>query len=286
MNKRDSLLGTVITRKIGSSGQTGTCPPPEEIAALADGSIGGAERDRLLRHLAECGKCRRVFVTVRELVDDETAGGTGRRLSPPLLAAAAAIVVVLTLALTIRESTTDRIRVAQREEGRPAGHRSAPEAAKPPGSDRKSPFPSPAPEATVPPPTDGPAAQAPLVLLSAREAAMPGSRSFGFATNPQQDGPGITVENLEMEEGKPFPLSVGFIPKEGSPVNIATLKLECLKISPIDLTARVRPYAGGDGVSIDRVSLPAGSYRFRVSIGDVNGRFSEKEFSVNVSGTF
>lgn len=288
MNRRDSLMGTAITREMGSAGQAAPCPATEEIAALVDGTITGTERDRLLGHLAECGKCRRIFLAARELTHGEPAAEERRRHAvPPLLAIAATILIVLTLTLTMRGRDTNGVRVAQREPGHaaagPADERpAATGAAKRPEPSRTAPTPSHAPAAPA-----LPAAPAePLVLLSAREAALPGSRSFGFATAPQQDGPVIAVENLDIQEGTPFPLTVSFTPREGTPVNIDTLKLECLKITPIDLTPRILPHASREGVRIDSVSLPSGSYRFRVSIGDVNGRFSEKEFTVNVSGTF
>ena len=116
---------------------------------------------------------------------------------------------------------------------------------------------------------------------------MPEAKSFGFVTNLRNDGPTISVKDVEIGSGQQsFPLVIGFAAKEGGAVDVATLKLECLKSTPIDLTLRMKPYASRDGVKIDNVSLPPGSYKFRVAIGDANGRFSEKEFTVKVSMTF
>lgn len=294
MKTRDSLLGTAITKEIRSSGQTGHCPPPEDIAALVDGSMDGDARDKLLGHLAECERCRQIFVRARELIhDDQSAGERRRYVVPSLLATAALLVIALTLTLSARQPTTaKKVQVAKQEQtARPAGvpaeaHQPGVEAKEPPRRHQAGGMASPSPKKRTRSKGMNGAPESPLILLSAEEAAMPGYRSFGFASNPQQDGPAITAQSMEIEEGKPFPLHVGFSPKEGSPVNLSTLKLECLKSTPIDLTARVLPYAHRDGVKVDRVSLPSGSYRFRVSVGDINGRFSEKEFTVNVGGTF
>jgi len=82
-----------------------SCPDPEQLAALADGGLNGAERQQVVEHLAECGECYEVFVeTVRFLEEEpdvaETGGETdGKVLSGPwfgslrALAVAAALVV-------------------------------------------------------------------------------------------------------------------------------------------------------------------------------------------------
>jgi len=124
----------------------------------------------------------------------------------------------------------------------------------------------------------------PLQLLTTEEAALPEAKNFGFAAALRSDGPSITARDLEVPPGEgTFPLQVGFAAKDGTPVDIDTLKLECLKSSSIDLTPRIRPYADQDGVKVESISLPPGSYRFRVAISDFKGRFSEKEFTVKVS---
>ncbi len=126
-----------------------------------------------------------------------------------------------------------------------------------------------------------------LELLTREEAALPEARSFGFSTSLRSDGPAIRVKDVEVGEGQPsFPLEVGFATRAGGAVDLATLKMECLKSTTIDLTPRIKPYATTEGVRIANVSLPPGLYRFRVAIGDVNGRMSEKDFTVKVSVKF
>ena len=123
-----------------------------------------------------------------------------------------------------------------------------------------------------------------LQLLSMAEASLPEAKNFGFAAALRNDGPNISAKDLEVSPGEAnFPLVLGFTAKEGAAVDLDTLKLECLKSTPIDLTARVRPYADKNGVRVDSISLPPGSYRFRVAISDFKGKFSEKEFTVKVS---
>jgi hypothetical protein len=123
-------------------------------------------------------------------------------------------------------------------------------------------------------------------LLTAEEASRPASKSFGFAAQSADNGPSIEAPELEVEEFRPFVLAVKFSPRNGVAPDPATLKVECLKTPAIDLTLRVRPYATADGIRIDQVILPEGLHRFRVSVSDVHGRLSEKEFVVLVSGAF
>jgi hypothetical protein len=123
-----------------------------------------------------------------------------------------------------------------------------------------------------------------LQLLTMEEAALPEARNFGFAAALRNDGPSITARDLEVTAGdRTFPLQVAFAPRDGAQVDVNTLKLECLKSTNIDLTPRIKPYADKNGVKVDSISLPPGSYRFRVAISDFRGRFSEKEFTVRVT---
>jgi hypothetical protein len=79
---------------------------------------------------------------------------------------------------------------------------------------------------------------------------------------------------------------VRLIPRDGAAFDPATLRVECLKSPAIDLSYRVRPYVTQEGLNIDRVALPAGLHHFRVSVNDVRGRLSEKDFTIVVSGKF
>ena len=131
------------------------------------------------------------------------------------------------------------------------------------------------------------AAQEPLLqLLTAEEAARPEEKNYGFASTLPDNGPVIGVPKLEVIEGKPFALVVRLTPRDGAAPDPATLRVECLKSPAIDLTPRIRPYVSQEGVNIDSVTLPAGLHHFRVSVSDVQGRLSEKDFTVVVSGKF
>lgn len=123
-------------------------------------------------------------------------------------------------------------------------------------------------------------------LLSVEEAARPTERSFGFAAQASDNGPVIDAGDLEVQESRPFTLMVGFSARDGAAPDLTTLRVECLKSPVIDLTPRLKPYVTPGGVTVERTTLPPGLHKFRVSINDVRGRLSEKDFTILVSGAF
>ena len=120
MKSDDSALGAVIARGLASGNPAGECPALESVAELVDGSLTGAERDRLLGHLAICDNCRELFLASAELAKDrpavdQQASGTRRNyIFPSALAAAAVLIIALTLQL--RPLGSDKGMVAEKAE--------------------------------------------------------------------------------------------------------------------------------------------------------------------------
>ncbi|GFO55626.1 hypothetical protein GMSM_26330 [Geomonas sp. Red276] len=100
MNRDNSSLAKVIGKGLAEAGSAGPCPALEEIAALVDGAVTGAERDLLLGHFASCDSCRETFVRSCEFAGAGHAGaGRNRYLLPSAFAAAAVMVLALSVAL-------------------------------------------------------------------------------------------------------------------------------------------------------------------------------------------
>jgi hypothetical protein len=123
-------------------------------------------------------------------------------------------------------------------------------------------------------------------LLTTEEAARPSNRTFGFAAEKADTGPTVDVQNIEVQEAKPFALVVAVKPRDGAAPDLTTLRVECLKTPAIDLTPRLQPYITSEGVKVNQTTLPPGLHSFRVSINDVRGRLTEKDFTILVSGAF
>lgn len=130
------------------------------------------------------------------------------------------------------------------------------------------------------------ASAAPVMLLSDREASLEDEPVSGMApkASPVATGPGIKViqPDTSKETKPPLKLDVRFMPQEGRKVDLAGLKVECLKIITIDLTDRVRPYTKANGINMNEVAIPSGKHKIRVTIGDDQGGVTQETFVVKV----
>lgn len=280
---RDAVIGRALAGRL-SAGE-GSCPSAGELALLIDGVLEETERDRLLGHLACCGRCREMFVTVRELESEEVTGISRRSRFIVSSLAATAVLALLAIRLAPEWGQPARPEMARKETA------ASPRVARAPVAHP--------PVATLQPPEAGSDSRVetgvvaqqlnePLELLTAEEAAGPTAKVYGFAARERSDGPAIVIDTPQQdgEDTAVTKLRIKFIPRQGNRVDLATLKVECLKETPIDLTPRIKPYLTDSGISVKRVRAPEGVYRIRVTVADYLGRLSEKEFALNVSGSF
>ena len=126
-----------------------------------------------------------------------------------------------------------------------------------------------------------------VVLLSKEEAASLAARPPAGRVDVAaglNDGPAIEmVAPMAGEEVQsPFRLYIRFTARNGKDVELGHLKVELVKALSFDITHRVMPYVSKDGIRIERVALPQGEFRFKVSLGDVAGGVSTSSFVVRV----
>ena len=282
LHDRDAEIGRALARRL--SGSTGACPPPEDIALLVDGQLDEADRDILLGHLASCDKCRDIFLTARSLTREKTASSfrRGWYVISSLATAAVVAFCIIKIVPVVHQSlvadTTDSKIIASSHVG------------KEPVTQPRADF-STSPKDTKPPAVKSMVASRrvkPLELLTAKEAALPMAKTYGFAARERSDGPVIVIESPSQDGDKlaGASLRIKFVPRLGEKVDLKTLRLECLKEHPVDLTQRIKPYVTPQGISVDKVRIPDGIHRFRVSIADYQGKLSEKEFVMSVTGAF
>ncbi|WP_152609846.1 hypothetical protein [Geobacter sp. OR-1] len=124
----------------------------------------------------------------------------------------------------------------------------------------------------------------PVDLLTPEEGAMAEAKSFGYTADLPKSGPAIKVlaPDTGKEQQSPFRLSVKFVPKPGSSVDPASLKVEALKFVTLDLTNRVKPYVTPEGINMEQAKIPSGNHKLRVTIGDGKGGITQEIFSVRV----
>lgn len=113
----------------------------------------------------------------------------------------------------------------------------------------------------------------PLDLITRDEAALPDSPEEHFEAAMEEEGP--VVEVVTPRNGNTYspPLSVmvKFAPREDKEIDLSTLKVEYLKLFPINITDRIKPYVTKDGIKAENVNIPSGTHKIRLSVADVNG---------------
>ena len=130
-------------------------------------------------------------------------------------------------------------------------------------------------------------------LVTPEEAALPPApadqittRGLGpFEVGREVPDTGPLIEVVKPAGGKmqspPVEVSVKFAPR-GAPVDVSSLKVQVVKLIPIDITDRVRPYATSEGIEIPDAKLPSGEHKVRLSLSDNAGGVSRKEMTVTI----
>jgi hypothetical protein len=125
----------------------------------------------------------------------------------------------------------------------------------------------------------------PVELLTATEAAepnMPAAKDTGSPDGPVRHSEGkpvsgapqIIVDTPTQGVGvsAPFPVTIRFVPSAGAKINLDSLKVDVLKLVPISLLSRVRPYLSATGINVPEAKIPAGTYSVRIAVADDQGR--------------
>lgn len=125
------------------------------------------------------------------------------------------------------------------------------------------------------------AAQAePLQLVTADEAKLPALAATP-GTRAITRGPGVKLVTPESVSGT-FRLKVEFAPRGGSKIDPASVKVEYLRGSGVDLTARLKANIKPEGIEVASAQVPEGEHAFRVSVRDSEGREGKTEFKLTV----
>jgi hypothetical protein len=131
-----------------------------------------------------------------------------------------------------------------------------------------------------------PVCAAPLELLTAVEAAQgdpkPGTGNaqelppIGAAPDSAPGAPQIIVDTPGAggAVSAPFPVKIRFIPESGAKINLDSLKVEVLKIIPISLLGRIKPYLTAAGINVPEAKIPTGAYRVHIAVADDHGRLA------------
>ncbi len=119
----------------------------------------------------------------------------------------------------------------------------------------------------------------PLELLTPAEAARPEPAAKDDAPLPVGSGPApgapqiiVDTPGSGSQVTTPFPVKIRFVPADGAKINLDTLKVDVLKLVPISLLSRVKPYLTAVGIDVPQAKIPAGTYHLRIAVTDDQGR--------------
>jgi len=130
-----------------------------------------------------------------------------------------------------------------------------------------------------------------FMLVSEHEAAMPDAskdelQKMATRGYEPSEGPEIIIVSPapgEAVEGKvSFDIQFKAKDGEGTEVKLASVKVEYIKYMDVDLTDRMKDHITQQGIDVKNAKLPEGTHWFRVSVCDVSGKTTKKEFAVGV----
>lgn len=124
-----------------------------------------------------------------------------------------------------------------------------------------------------------------LELITEDEAKLPAAPEEEPSVELRTAGPRIVIRS-PIDGGdyeSSVDVDVEFAPgPSGFSVKEDTLRVTYLKIVPIDLTDKVRPYFQNDRLHVEGVKVPTGRHRLRMTIADVGGYSSMATLSFSV----
>lgn len=125
-----------------------------------------------------------------------------------------------------------------------------------------------------------------LTLITPEEAAQPDApipRGIKLTTI-QEDGPQIKIHSPNLDEPLriPFIMDIAFEASSDKTVDPTSLSIKYLKLIPIDLTVRMKPYLNGNRLVVKNLKVPQGKHRLQFSIAYTSGEKTMMEIVLNV----
>jgi len=121
-------------------------------------------------------------------------------------------------------------------------------------------------------------------LVTAQEAALPDDPSRNRRGGPTR-GPDIIFVAPPPNAGvvtSPLHLKIKFKAHGGAGIDRDSVVITYKKIPAIDVTQRLMPFFGGDGIDAAGAEISPGTHRFRIELKDTDGRVTTDYLVVNV----
>jgi hypothetical protein len=122
------------------------------------------------------------------------------------------------------------------------------------------------------------------LLISQEEANLPPPKGAIAADRRGiTRGPKIEVVGEKEPSHSPVHLQLKFEAFGGAKIDASSLKVIYLRTPNVDLTDRVKSFAGASGLDMPDAELPPGDHMIRVDIKDSDGRAGSTSFVLKVS---
>ena len=124
-----------------------------------------------------------------------------------------------------------------------------------------------------------------LTLITPEEAAQPDAPiPRGIKTRTEGDGPQIKVHSPNLDEPLrvPFFMDISFEASSDKTIDFDSLKIKYLKLIPIDLTGKIKPYLNNNRLTVKDVKVPQGKHRLQLFIAYASGEKTTMEIVLNV----
>ena len=114
-----------------------------------------------------------------------------------------------------------------------------------------------------------------FTLITPEEAAQPDApipRGVKLTTI-EGNGPQIKIYSPNLNEPLriPFIMDIAFEASSDKTIDFDSLTIKCLKLIPIDLTEKMKPYLNNSRLTVKDVKVPQGKHRLQLSIAYTSG---------------
>ena len=127
----------------------------------------------------------------------------------------------------------------------------------------------------------------PVRLITHEEAGLPMVASEGGGYRNMTRGPGIdrvAPAAVGLNSASAFRLAVRFKPRNGVPIDPASVRVTYQRDPRVDLTARLKPFVSPEGIEAAAVLVPPGKHVIEIEATDREGRTGRAQMTLTVEG--
>jgi len=124
------------------------------------------------------------------------------------------------------------------------------------------------------------------VLITEAEASMPAPVDVSLTTRGLTRGPVVEQVTPDPDAApvkSPLPLKIKFQTRNNVPIDKDSVKLTYVRTPGVDLTSRIKPFIGEEGIDMKLAEVPAGTHVIRVELKDQQGRSSTATIKLSVA---